>query len=117
MPKEAPTPPEKGAKAATPKKDTPANDKATATPAEPKQRRSKFAEMYPEASKITVIVEANPKKEGSASRERFEHYFKSTTIGDFLAAGGTYADVAYDIGRMHISVEVVQPAAPAATVK
>lgn len=108
----APTPPVKEEKKAATKgkaettaKDTPANDKAV--PAEPKQRRSKFAEMYPESSKVTVLVEANPKKEGSASRERFEHYFKSETIGDFLAAGGTYADVAYDIGRMHIKVEVV----------
>ena len=74
-------------------------------------RRSKFAEMYPEDSKVKLLVKENPKKEGSASRERFDHYFNSKTVGDFLAAGGTYADIAYDIGRMHIQVEVVNKAA------
>lgn len=67
-------------------------------------RRSKFAELYPEDAAVKVLVEENPKKNGSASRERFEHYFKAKTVGDFLAAGGTYADVAYDVGRQHIQV-------------
>jgi hypothetical protein len=71
---------------------------------EPKVRRSAFASIYPEDAPITVLAEKNPKKEGSKARERFEHYFKSKTVGDFLAAGGTYADIAYDVGRAHIKV-------------
>ncbi len=100
------TPPTTGSKGG---KGTPAKDDKS--PKEQRARRSKFAEMYPEDSKITLIVKENPKKEGSASRDRFDHYFKSKTVGDFLAAGGTYADIAYDIGRMHISVEVLNKAA------
>lgn len=91
------TPPTKGA--AEPKGKAKDKD-GEAKPA----RRSKFAELYPEDTKVTVLVEENPKKAGSASRERFEHYFKAKTVGDFLAAGGTYADVAYDVGRAHIKV-------------
>ena len=48
-----PTKPEKPAKAEKAEKK------------EPTVRRSKFAEIYPDDAKITVLVEKNPKKEGS----------------------------------------------------
>ena len=67
-------------------------------------RRSKFADLYPDAATIALTVEENPKKEGSAARERFQHYFNSKTVADYLAAGGTYADIAYDVGRAFIVV-------------
>ena len=67
-------------------------------------KRSKFASLYPEDAKLTLKVTENPKKAGSKSRERFELYSKAETVGDFLAAGGTYQDVAYDIGRGFIAV-------------
>ena len=73
-------------------------------------RRSKFESMYPENAVLTLNVEANPKKVGSAANERFEHYFKSKTVGDYLAAGGTYQDIAYDVGRQFVAVAPV-PAA------
>lgn len=82
-------------------------EKAPKVPKEPKEptvRRSKFADLYPEDAPVTLTVETNPKKEGSAARERFQHYFSSKTVGDYLAKGGTYADIAYDIGRGFIKV-------------
>lgn len=77
--------------------------------AEKAPKRSKFQLLYPEGSKITLLAKENPKKEGSACRERFQHYFSIDvkTVGNFIAAGGTYADIAYDVGRRFISVEVV----------
>jgi hypothetical protein len=60
--------------------------------------------MWPEDAAVKVLVEENPKKEGSAARERFQHYFTSKTVGDYLAAGGTYQDIAYDLGRAFIQV-------------
>ena len=66
--------------------------------------RTNFSKMWPEDAKITVMVEANPKKEGSKARERFQHYFKAATVGDYLAAGGTYQDIAYDVGRQFVQV-------------
>ena len=69
-------------------------------------KRSKFAALYPDASKIELLVTDNPKKEGSKARVRFQHYFDSATVQDYLAAGGTYADIAYDVGHKFISVTV-----------
>lgn len=77
-------------------------------------KRSKFALMYPDASKITLLVTENPKKEGSKARERFQYYFEAPTVEKYLAAGGTYADVAYDVGHKFISVEVIADAPVAA---
>ncbi len=67
-------------------------------------RKSKFAELWPADAKLTVLVEDNPKKEGSATRERFEHYFGSKTVGEYLEKGGTYGDIAYDIPRGYVAI-------------
>ncbi len=67
-------------------------------------RRSKFADLYPNEAKLTLLAEANPKKEGSKARVRFEHYTGSATVGDFLKKGGTYGDICYDIARKFIAV-------------
>ena len=89
------------------------NDKtppAAAGAAAPKEKKektprvSKFAAMYPNDAKVTLIVKENPKKEGSKSRERFEGYTGAKTVGEAMKGGVTYADIAYDIGRMHIKV-------------
>ncbi len=95
------------------------NKKAPKTKKEVVPKRSKFQLLYPDASKITLLAKDNPKKEGSKCRERFQHYFSDSvnTIGDFIAAGGTYADVAYDVGRRFISVEVVADPAPVSAAK
>jgi hypothetical protein len=91
---DATTPPGKPAKPA----------KAAAEKKEPTVRRSKFEEMYPKDSAVTLNVKENPKKEGSAARERFQYYFSGKTVNDYLEAGGTFQDIAYDVGRQFIKV-------------
>ena len=73
-------------------------------PKEPSVKRSKFELMYPGSAAITVLVDKNPKKVGSKSYERFEGYRGAATIAEALAAGVTYQDIAYDVGRQFISV-------------
>jgi len=84
------------------RKPKPEPDIEAEAPKEP--RRSKFAELYPADSKLTCLVDENPKKEGSASAERFAHYFTSKTVGEFLEKGGTYADLVYDLPRGRVKV-------------
>ncbi len=98
--------------------DKPGKEKKTKEKKEPTVRRSKFDLLYPGRSKITVLVDKNPKKEGSKAHERFKLYGKNTTVAEFIKVGGTYQDIAYNIGREFIGIEkVADPvvAAPAAT--
>lgn len=55
-------------------------------------------------AKIKLLVKENPKREGSSSYKRFALYSKSATVADFLKAGGTRADLAWDKSRKFISV-------------
>jgi hypothetical protein len=67
-------------------------------------RRSKFEKLYPEDATLELLVKENPKKEGSAARGVFEHYIGSATVAEYLAKGGTYQSIAYDVGRQFIKV-------------
>ena len=67
-------------------------------------KRSRFASVYPEDAKITLLVKENPKKQGSKARERFEGYTGAKTVGEALKNGVTYADIAYDVGRQFVKV-------------
>ncbi len=78
--------------------------KKTAEKKTPTVRRSKFENIYPEDASLKVLVEKNPKKEGTKSHARFEGYQGAATVGAALANGVTYQDVAYDIGRRFIQV-------------
>ena len=80
--------------------------KVAKAPKEPKEpsNRSSFAKLFPPEAALKCLVTENPKKQGSKSRERFEHYFTSNTVKEFLDKGGTYGDIAYDIARKRISV-------------
>lgn len=71
---------------------------------EPTVRRSKFKEMFPDEQTITLLVTENPKKKGSQSAERFEGYTGAATVGEALAKGVKYADIAYDLGRQYIKL-------------
>lgn len=102
-----PTAPPAADKAAKPGK---AAKKAKGEAKEPTVKRSKFAAIYPEDAKLKLLVEKNPKKDGSKSAARFEGYTGADTVGAALAAGVTYADIAYDVGRQFISIEKVEPA-------
>lgn len=76
----------------------------TAGDAPKRIRKSKFEGVYPEDAKIKVLVKENPKKAGSKSAARFEGYAGAKTVGDALANGVTYQDIAYDVGRQFITV-------------
>ena len=80
--------------------------KVPKAPKEPKEptNRSSFKKLWPDDAVLTCLVTENPKKAGSTSRERFEHYFTSKTVGEFIAKGGTYGDIAYDIPRQRIKI-------------
>jgi hypothetical protein len=58
------------------------------------KRESKFSDDM----RITLKVKENPKREGTASYDRFEIYFdkKVKTVGDALAKGLTRGDLAWD---------------------
>jgi hypothetical protein len=110
------TPPEKTAEVDKPKAKPaaaatvadikPVEGKAKAPKAkkEPSVRRSKFNELYPAESVLTVLVATNPKKKGSKSAERFEGYTGAKTVGEAIANGVKYADIAYDLGRQYIKL-------------
>jgi hypothetical protein len=93
--------------------------KAPKEPKPPKEKketsRTKLAKQYPEDASLTVLVDGNPKKAGSAAAAIFEFYRGSKTVGDFFAATlnfefngkkrpGTYADITYDVGHGYIKV-------------
>lgn len=86
---------------ATPKRKAKAKAKAKG---EPTVRRSKFKELFPADTLITVLVSENPKKKGSQAAARFEGYAHSATVGQALDNGVKYADIAYDLGRQYIKL-------------
>lgn len=55
--------------------------------------------------KIKVIAKENPKREGSASYDRFEIYENGMTVDEFKEAGGTAADLRHDEEKGFISVK------------
>ena len=84
----------------------PKEPKAAKEPKEPKAPKepkvSRFKELYPDDAKVTVLVPANPKR--GKSKERFEGYTGSATVGEARAKGVTYADLAWDVGHGLIKI-------------
>lgn len=62
------------------------------------------APAWPLETKVKVLVSENPKRAGSASYDRFALYGKGTTVGAFLEAGGTSADLHWDSEHEYISI-------------
>lgn len=85
-------------------KTPPTADEVKKEKKEKTPRISKFAALYPDDMKVTLLVKENPKKEGSKARARFEGYFGAATIGAARKGGVGYSDLAYDVGRGHIKV-------------
>lgn len=54
---------------------------------------------------ITVVAEENPKKAGTKSHDRFALYHTGMSVSEFVAAGGTRADVKWDAERGYIEVK------------
>lgn len=96
------TPPTKPVKAPKAAK-APKNTDGTEAPKEPKAPKvSRFMTLYPDDAKITVLVEGNPKR--GKSKERFEGYTGSATVGEAVAKGVLRADIAWDVGHGLIKV-------------
>jgi hypothetical protein len=55
-------------------------------------------------SKITLLVDKNPKRQGSESYKRFEKYSNGLTVAEFLKKGGKSADISYDVAHGYISL-------------
>jgi len=45
---------------------------------------------------IFLCTDTNPKRAGSVAHSMFQHYFKSRTVGEFLAYGGSREAVLWD---------------------
>lgn len=56
-------------------------------------------------NRVISYVAPNPKKQGSSSYTRYELYAVGQTISQFIAAGGTMADVRWDLDRGFIKTE------------
>jgi hypothetical protein len=85
----------------------PANKPATPSPATaPRDRTSK---NFDKNATITLKSEKNPKRVGSKSYDRFEHYKTSKTVGDFIAKGGTFGDLSWDSARGFITISGYTP--------
>lgn len=63
----------------------------------------------PGDARITLLVEHNPKRPGCAAEKRFALYQTGMTQLEFLAAGGTVPDMAYDAAHGFIAVEGYTP--------
>lgn len=59
---------------------------------------------------VTLLVKGNPKREGSEAYGRFAFYKDGMTVGEFIKAGGTMADVVWDLG--HRLIALAQPEKP-----
>lgn len=56
------------------------------------------------ARKITLLSKENPKREGTASFDRFKLYKNGMTVGDYLDAGGTMGDIGWDQKQEYIKL-------------
>ncbi len=66
------------------------------------------AAFDPEA-KITLLVKENPKRSGSNAHAVYALYRDGMTVSDFIAAGGSYSDLKWDM--KHKSVKIEEPQA------
>jgi len=85
--------------------------------AQPKKERKKMSDdqtngaakgrkrNHTEAQVITVLVDKNPKREGSSAHERFNLYRTGMTVSQYVEAGGRTGDLTYDEKHSFISVQ------------
>lgn len=67
-------------------------------------RRGRTSSISDDA-KITLLVKENPKREGTNGYKAFQLYNKHKTVGSFLAAGGSRADLRYDEAKEFIKIK------------
>lgn len=79
---------------------------------EKKERSPRLSLKLIGDNKITILSKTNPKREGSAAHKKFEWYKDGQTVTEFLEAGGSFADLRYDLTKGYIAVEgVIAPEA------
>lgn len=79
--------------------------KSDAKPAaEPKASNAGRKSKIDGTKKITVLVDSNPKREGSGAHARFAKYKTGMTVSKALELGVTAADLAYDTKNKYISI-------------
>lgn len=66
--------------------------------------RAKGAAVAKNDPRTIVSVAPNPKKVGSASHARYALYEVGMTVSQFVAAGGTTADVKWDLSKGFIAL-------------
>ena len=91
------------AKKTTPAKPAPQPVKA-ATPTPTTPAKPINTGPFAADSKIKVLVEANPKRQGSGGYKRFAQYKSGMTVAEALAKGVTRADLVWDVGHKFISI-------------
>jgi len=80
---------------------------------EPKSDRKESPKKPPPSRSIRVLQE-NPKRRDSKSWTRYEAYKVATTTTEYLALGGTRADLAYDSARGFVEYVDAPPVAESA---
>jgi hypothetical protein len=96
------TPVETSAKKAPPAKKVAAKVAAKSNDTGPAVKRT--AGTFAADSKIKVLVEANPKREGSESYKRFALYKNNMTVEEALTKGVTRPDLNWDVAHEFIAV-------------
>jgi hypothetical protein len=74
----------------------------------PARETSGAKSPIPDNATITLLVDKNPKRPTAAAYARFELYRNGQTAGEFLAAGGTKADLSWDRVHGFIQIDVLQ---------
>lgn len=97
--------PKVAAQAATPAADG-------AAPAEDKKfihnRKLALEGTYGPESKITWLINKNPRMPGRATFDRFADYFGAETVKAYMELGGTKGDLLWDLRSGYLSIEGVQ---------
>ncbi len=101
VPAKKATAPEKAAPAAK-KAATPAAKKVAPAPADESPKRGR-APSIDGSAKIKLLISGNPKR--SDAHRRFAFYKNGMTVDEYIAAGGTRADVNWDVKQQLISVK------------
>lgn len=66
--------------------------------------RDRTSKNFDKTAAITMLVAENPKRVGSKAHGTFKKYTGATTVGDFIANGGTYEALAWDSARGYITI-------------
>lgn len=61
---------------------------------------------FPATSKIEVLVDGNPRREGTAGHKRFAEYSKSKTIAEYYKKfpAKAHSDISWDLEHKHIKI-------------